>query len=151
MYKLIPHSRPTLSKDDIECVSAVLKSGQISQGRLVSKLEDNFAKYIGVKGAMAVNSGTSALHLCLLALGIKANDEVILSTYQCSAVLNAILYVGAQPKFVDINPDDFNISFIDAKSKITRKTKAIILTHMFGSPTDISSFKKLGLSLIEDL
>ena len=150
MYKLIPHSRPTLDRDEIKSLSAVLKSGHISQGRLISEFEKSFAKYLGVKGAVAVNSGTSSLHLCLLALGIKDKDEVILSTYVCSAVLNAILYVGAQPKFVDINPDDFNISFIEAKKKIARKTKSIILTHMFGSPTDISPFKKLGLSLIED-
>jgi len=150
MQKIIPHSRPTLNRDEIQAVIAVLESGQISQGRLVSKFENNFAKYIGVKGAVAVNSGTSALHLCLLALGIKENEEVILSTYQCSAVLNAILYTGARPKFVDINKDDFNISFIDTKRKLTRKTKAIILTQMFGLPINILPFRKLGIPLIED-
>ncbi|MFH1201745.1 MAG: DegT/DnrJ/EryC1/StrS family aminotransferase [Candidatus Omnitrophota bacterium] len=150
MQRMIPHSRPTLSKDDIDCVLAVLESGHISQGKFVFEFEKRFAKYLDVKGALVVNSGTSALHLCFLALGIKEKDEVILSTYQCSAVLNAILYVGSRPKFADIDADDFNISFIDTKKKLTRKTKAIIVSHMFGSPVDILPFRKLGIPVIED-
>lgn len=103
-----------------------------------------------MKGGVAVNSGTSALHICLLALGIKKGDEVILPTYICTAPLNAIYYSNATPVVVDINWKDLNISISEVKKKLTSKTKAIIVPHIFGTPAGIDEFLALGIPVIED-
>lgn len=146
----IHHSRPTISISDIIAVSKVLKSSYIASGDVTKNFQNRFAKFIKVKSAIATNSGTSALHLTLLALKIKVNDEVIIPSYVCSSVLDAVLYTGAKPKIADINPVDFNLNLKDAKKKISRNTKAIILPHMFGKPVDIKEFIKLGIPLIEN-
>ena len=148
--KVIPHSMPCLEEGEIKEVIKVLKSKQIAQGKKVEEFEEKLAKYIGVKYAAALNSGTSALFLSLIALGVKKGDEVIIPTYTCSALLNSILYVGAKPVICDINEKDFNISFDEIKKKINKKTKVIIVPHMFGNPADIEEILKLGVSVIED-
>ena len=107
---MIPHSKPTLTKEDISAVSNVINSGYISQGEVVSRFESKVAKYIGVKGGAAVSSGTAAIHLSLIALGVKEGDDVAMPTYVCPALLNAINYIGANPLLIDINPDSYNIS-----------------------------------------
>jgi perosamine synthetase len=146
----INHSKPTISDTDIKAISKVLKSNYVASGRATKDFQDRFAKLIGVNSAIATNSGTSALHLALLALRVKENDEVVIPSYVCSAVLNAVLYVGARPKIADINPNDFNLNIEDTKKKISQNTKAIILPHMFGKPADIKAFLKLGIPLIEN-
>lgn len=148
----IPLNRPTITKKDIDFLK---KSGGFSfPEETVKKFEQNFAEYIGRKYALAVNSGTSALHLALLAIGVKENDEVILPSYTCVALLNAINYVKAKPKLIDCNfnikTGDFNVSFLDIKKEITKKTKAIIVPHMFGNPAEIDKICTLGISVIED-
>lgn len=150
MFKIIPHSKPTLDKEDFQSVLNVLKSGEIAQGKKVLEFEKRLARYLNVKGAVAVSSGTSALHLSLLALGIKEKDEVILPSYVCLAVLNAVNYILAKPRLVDINEEDFNISFKETKKSLTKETKAIIVPHMFGLPVDLAPFKRLGIPIIED-
>lgn len=148
---MIPHNKPTIEKDDIESITDVLNSRWIAPGEKVKEFEYELAKYISNGDqAVAVNSGTAALHLALLALGIKKGDEIILPTYVCTAVLNAINYTGAFPILADINPYDFNISYKDTKSKITNKTKAIIVPHMYGIPADIDKFLELDVPIIED-
>jgi len=129
-----------------------LKSEWIAPGgRATKEFEKRFANYLSGGYAIAVDSGTSALHLALLALGVKKGDEVILPTYTCSAVLNAVNYVGATPVIVDINPNDFNISFERTLKKITEKTKAIIAPHMYGIPiANIRQFTSLNIPIIED-
>lgn len=146
----IHHSRPTITNADIKAVSEVLKSNNISCGRMAKRFEGRFTSLLKVNSAVAVNSGTSALHLALLALGIKPHDEVILPSLVCSSVLDAVLYSGADPKIADIDLKDFNLGLEAAQKKITKKTKAIILPHLFGKPADIQGFLRLGVPLIEN-
>lgn len=149
----IPLNRPTLTKKDENSLKK-LQVLSLFLGSITKKFEDNFAGYIGRKYAIATNSGTSALHLALLALGIKEKDEVICPSYTCVALLNAISYVKAEAKLVDCNFNvergDFNISLPDLKNKISKKTKAIIVPHMFGFPAEIEKIIKLGIPVIED-
>ncbi len=147
---VIPHSRPTLDENDLISVSEVIRSGRIVQGEVVEKFENRVAKFIGADGAVATNTGTSALHLSLLAIGIKSGDYVAIPSFVCTALLNALNYVGAQPILVDINPDTYNIDIRDLKKKIKRSTKAIILPHLFGLPADIDETMSLGIPVIED-
>lgn len=148
--EIIPHSRPSLSERDMEAVTSTIKSGQLSQGPRVAEFERKLASYIGVKMAAATSSGTAALHLALLALDIQKDDEVIIPSFVCSAVLNAVNYTGATPTIVDIDPLTFNISINAVKRAISNKTKAIIVPHMFGCPVDIDEFLKLDIPVIED-
>lgn len=152
MKKIIQHNKPTIGKEEEQVVSRVLKSGWVAQGEEVKKFEDEFSKYIGGKPgqAVALSSGTAALYVALVSMGIGIKDEVIIPTYTCSAVLNAILMAGAKPVLVDINENDLNISFKETKKNISKKTKAIILTHTFGMPADIDKFLKLKIPIIED-
>jgi len=146
----IPHSKPAINPGDIKRVSRILQSGLIAQGKNVLDFEEKISRYFNVKGAVATSSGTSGLHLALLALDIGSGDEVIIPSFVCSALLNPIAYVGARPRIADVNPDDFNISVPDIKKKLSRKTKAIIVPHMFGCPAEIRSILRLGVPVIED-
>ncbi len=147
---MIFHSKPTLTKEDSSAVSKVINSGYISQGETVARFESELAKYIGVKGGAAVSSGTAAIHLSLIALGVKEGDYVAMPTYVCPALLNAINYVGANPLLIDINPDSYNISPVDLKKKLTKKTRAVIVPHIFGLPADIKDILSIGIPVIED-
>lgn len=147
---MIPHNKPTIGKDDIEAVAKTLASGFISQGAAVGKFEALFSQMHGGRHAIAVNSGTSALHLALRALKVTEGSEIIIPSYVCSALLNAVHYVGAKPVFADIDLDDLNISPADTRRKITGKTRAIIVPHMFGLPAKIQEIMKLGIPVIED-
>jgi dTDP-4-amino-4,6-dideoxygalactose transaminase len=108
------------------------------------------ASFIGVDEAVAVSSGTAALHLSLLALGVGKGDQVILPSYVCTAVLNAIKYVMAMPVLVDVDPDTYNIRVENIKDVISDRTKAVIVPHMFGLPADVDSIVSLGIPVIED-
>lgn len=148
---MIPHNKPLIEKDDIKSVIGTLNSKWIAPGEKVKEFECELAKYLSNDGyAVAVDSGTSALHLALLSLGIKRGDEVVLPTYVCTAVLNAVNYTGAIPVFADINSYDFNISYKNTVKKMNNKTKAIIIPHMYGIPADIEEFLELGIPVIED-
>lgn len=146
----IHHSRPTISGSDIKAVSKVLRSAYVASGNVTKDFEDRFKRLLKVNSSIATNSGTSALHLALLALKIKKGDEVIMPSFVCASVLDAVLYLGIRPKLADIDPIDFNLSLKDTKRKITKNTKAIILPHMFGKPADIQKFLKLDIPLIEN-
>jgi dTDP-4-amino-4,6-dideoxygalactose transaminase len=147
---MIPHSRLTIEKDDINTVIKVMESLQVAMGPKTREFERKLSKFIGVKGAVATSSGTTALHLALACLGIGKGDEVILPTGVCPSVLYCIHYCGAKPILVDINLDDHNILVEDAKQKITPKTKAIIVPHMYGVPADLYALKEFDVPLIED-
>jgi dTDP-4-amino-4,6-dideoxygalactose transaminase len=147
---MIPHSRPYLG-DDLECAAReITASGMIGSGPRVDQLEREFARLHGTSDAVATGSGTAALHLVLLALGIGPGNEVILPGYVCTAVLNAIRYVGATPVLADVDPETFNLDCGDVRSKRTRHTRAIIVPHMFGNPADVASLRSLGVPVIED-
>lgn len=148
---MIPHSSPTLGMEELSAVSEVILSGCIAQGKKVGEFECQFSRFLGLKNAAAVNSGTSALHLAIIALGVKAGDEVIVPDFVCAALLNAVNYVGANAVIADINGDDYNLSYDDAKRRLTEKTKAIIIPHIFGTPSlDTERLKDMGVPVIED-
>jgi dTDP-4-amino-4,6-dideoxygalactose transaminase len=152
--------RITLSElnfDDRErkVVDRVIKGRWLTMGEIVERLEKNFADFMGAKHAIAVSSGTAALHLALRALEVKPGDEVIVPSLSFVASSNAILYVGARPVFVDISGlNDFNLSCADMERKITAKTKAIMVLHYGGYLADIEKIKRIAkkhrLFVIED-
>jgi len=147
---VIYHSKPTIGIEEEEAVLEVIRSGQLSQGPRVLEFENLVASYIGKKYAIAVSSGLAALHLSLIGLGVNEGDEVILPSYTCDALLQAVLYVRAKPKIVDVNYEDGNISFEDTLRVISDRTKAIIIPHTFGFPADLSNFLNLSIPIIED-
>ena len=147
---MISHSQVALDEEDIASVVKVLRSGQLAQGRAVASLEDAIASFIGVNYAVAVSSGSAALHLALLALGVEENAEVIVPSYVCTALLHAVKYVRAKPVVADIDPHTYNITAQTIKKVITPKTQAVIVPHMFGLPADIKAIVALGIPVVED-
>lgn len=147
---IIPHSRPAIDQNDITAVAQVLASSHISQGAKVKEFEDGLAQHVGGKYASACSSGTAALHLALLALGVKAGDEVIIPSYVCASPYFAILHADAKPRIVDIDQADLNICAETIRTRLTRKVKAIIVPHMFGNPAELNSLLELGIPLVED-
>jgi perosamine synthetase len=147
---MISHSQVALDEEDIASVVKVLRSGQLAQGRVVASLEETIASFIGVNHAAAVSSGSAALHLALLALGIGENAEVIVPSYVCTALLHAVKYVRATPVVADIEPHTYNITAQTIKKVITPKTQAVIVPHMFGLPADIKAIVALGIPIVED-
>ena len=128
----IPHSQPTLGEDEVRAVASVIRSGDIAEGEVVARFEKTFAEKMGVQHAVAVSSGTAALHLILLAMGIGPGDEVIIPSYVCTALLHAVQYVGARPILSEIDSVSYNIDPDDVQKRITTRTKAVIVPHMFG-------------------
>lgn len=157
--KNIPHSRPTIGKNEISAVASVLKSGLISLGSATGEFEKIFAKYHSVRGGVAVNSGTSALHTALLALGVTNGDAVIIPTYSCIALLNAVKYTGAKPVLADTAKGmwDMDAEWVESyleKYSNRRRVKAIIAVHLFGKPADMDRLtdisNRYSIPLIED-
>ncbi|MFB3925678.1 MAG: DegT/DnrJ/EryC1/StrS family aminotransferase [Syntrophales bacterium] len=147
---MIPHSRALLNQDDFKGVESVLKSGLLVQGEQVARFEELLSSTVGTGSAAAVNSGTAALHLSLTALGVGKGDEVIIPSFVCSALLNAVRYVGAEAVLADIDLPTFNIDAEDIEKRITSRTKAVIVPHMFGLPADMDAILSLGIPVIED-
>jgi len=152
MKTLVSHSKPTIGVEEIKAAVDTLSNLELTAGTKVKEFEKIFSEYIGIN-AIATSSGTSALHLALIAIGISKNDEVIIPSYTCVAVAFPVLYQQAKPILADVN-DDYNISVKDIKRKITKKTKAVIVPHMFGYPADLDEIKEIceekDIYLIED-
>ena len=148
--EFIPHSRPTLGPEEAQAAAAVIESGHIAEGPVVKEFESAFAKRMGVGHAVATSSGTAALHLSLLALGIGRGDEVIMPAYVCTALLNATGYTGATPVFAEIDPLTHNIDADDVSKRLTDRTRAIIVPHLFGLPADLDRLLSLDVPIIED-
>jgi perosamine synthetase len=150
----IPLSAPDIDAADHAAVDAVLRSGMLSLGPKLSEFEEAFAAYIGVKHAVAVSSGTAALHLCVRALGIHEGDEVITTPFSFIASSNCILFEHAKPVFVDIDPVTLCIDPGRIEQAITKRTKAIIAVDVFGALADWHALRKIAskhnLALIED-
>ncbi len=150
----IPIARPEIGLEEREAVLAVMASGQLAQGEEVARFEVEFAAACGVACAVAVSSGTTALHLALLAHGIGEGDEVITASFSFIATANSILYSGARPVFVDIEPATFNLNPALVEAAITPRTKAIMPVHLFGQPAPMDALKDIaqrhGLVIIED-
>ncbi|MGB5745842.1 MAG: DegT/DnrJ/EryC1/StrS aminotransferase family protein [Desulfobacterales bacterium] len=149
-YPFIPHSRPTLGPEEMRAVADVISSGYIAEGVAVQEFENSFADYLSVGHAVATNSGTSALHLALLALEVGPGDEVIIPSYVCCALLNAVNYTGATPVLADICPETYNLAAADVKKRISDRTRAIIVPHLFGLAADLDSLMALDVPIIED-
>lgn len=147
---MIPHSKPTLGTEEKKACAAVIDSLYLAQGRKVEEFEKAFCVFTGRRYAVAVSSGTAALHLTLAALGIGEKHQVIIPSYNCAAILQPIVALRATPVFADIDPEDFNISAMDAARKIKKITGAVIVPHLFGRAADMSAFKKMDIPVIED-
>ncbi len=154
MTKTYPIAKPHITQKEVKYVTDVIKSGYLSLGPKHKEFEEKFAKKAGAKYACSVSSGTAGLHLSLIAAGIKEGDEVITTPFSFVASANSILYVGAKPVFVDIDPVTYNMDPALIEKKITKKTKAILVVHIFGQSTDMAPIMKLArkykLKIIED-
>ena len=150
----IPYGHQTIDEEDIQAVVEVLQSDYLTTGPKVAEFEKKVADYVGAKYAVAVNSGTAALHIACLAAGIQEGDEVITSPITFAASSNCVLYCGGTPVFADICSDTYNIDPKEIEAKITDNTKAIIPVHYTGQPCDMDAIlqiaKKHNLLVIED-
>lgn len=153
MKKLYP-SKPSIGIDELKQVQEVFDSNWLGMGDFVSKFEAEVEKYIGNGIAIAVNSGTSALHLALETIGIGINDEVIVPSLTFCSSVQVITALGAIPIFCEVNPNNLNVDIEDIKSKISSKTKAIIPVHYCGIASDMDSLMEIkndfGIHIIED-
>lgn len=154
MNERIPMSAPDITEDDVEAVAEVVRSGRLALGPKTEEFERLIAEYTGTEHAVAVSSGTAALHLIVKSLGIGPGDEVLVPSFTFIASVNAILYDGAKPVFVDIEPDTYNLDPDDLKRKITPRTKAIMAVDVFGHPADWDALLKISkdykLKIIDD-
>lgn len=146
--------KPNISEAAIKAVAEVLRSGWIGLGPKVAEFEERFAKYVGAKYAVATNSGTAALHLALIASGIKEGDEVITTPFTFVSTNHVILYQRAVPVFADIDPKTYCLSPQSIERMVTKETKALICVHYGGHPCDLDKLyeiaKKNNLKVIED-
>ena len=151
---MINMAKPQIGDEEKQAVMEVLDSGIIAQGPRVKAFEEGFAEMCGTKYAIATSSGTTALHVALLAHGIGAGDEVITSAFTFIASSNSILFTGARPIFVDIDPETFNLNADLIEAAITPKTKAIMPIHLYGLACDMDPIlhlaEKYHLAIIED-
>ncbi len=151
---MINMAKPQIGEEEKQAVLEVLESGILAQGPRVKAFEEAFAAMCGVKHAIATASGTTALHVALLANGIRNGDEVITSAFTFIASANSILYVGAKPVFIDIDPRTFNLDPSAIEKVITKNTKAILPVHLYGLSCAMDEIMEIaakhGLSVIED-
>ena len=151
---MISIAKPSIGRLEIKAVTKVLKSGSLAQGPEVLSFEKEFSRYVGDRTCVAVNSGTSALHVCLLSLGIGSGDEVIVPSFTFAATANTVALTGATPIFVDIDRHTYCIDPTKIESAITRKTTAIQVVHLYGLPANMIEIckiaQKYNLLIIED-
>ncbi|MCM8537817.1 MAG: DegT/DnrJ/EryC1/StrS aminotransferase family protein [Lentisphaeraceae bacterium] len=146
---MIPHSKPYLTESDFKAVENCLSTGMIASGAKNSSLANHLNDFIGTKGTICCNTGTSALLIALAALDVSDGDEVIIPSYACESLHKAILSLGASAVLSD-SGEHWVITSAQVAHKITPNTKCIIIVHTFGVFADIESFKKFNLSIIED-
>lgn len=150
----LPFHVPLIEENDIRAVREVMESGWITTGPRTVEFEEQFARFIGARHAVAVNSGTAALHVACDAMGLREGDEVVLPTLTFAATAEAVAYCGARPVLVDSEPDTLNIDPVQVERAITRRTRAIVPVHFAGHPCDMSRLLQIAgnhsLTLIED-
>lgn len=154
MEKIIPYAKQYLDEDDIQAVVEALKGDYLTTGPYISQFESEFAQKVGAKYAVAVSSGTAALHIAYLAADLKSDDEVITTPMTFAATANASLYIGAQPVFADIDGQTYNINVKDIEPRVTPQAKAIVPVHYTGLPCEMEKIydiaKLHNLVVIED-
>ncbi len=155
---MIPINLPKIGEEEVEAVVKVLRSGILTSGLgtgpMVTQFEKNFAKFAGVKHAIAMNTGTAALHSAIVAAGVKHGDEVILPSFTFVATAEAVVLAGGKPVFADIDPETFNVSPAEIEKALTKKTKAIVPVDLYGLPAEIKPIREIadrhGFALVED-
>jgi len=158
MVEIIPINAPQIGDREIEIVTKVLRSGVLTSrgagGSMVAGFEKAFAGFVEAKHAVAVNSGTAALHLALLAAQVKPGDEVVLPSFTFVATAEAVVLCGAKPVFVDIDPQTFNMDPEKLREAISGKTRAVVPVDLYGLPADMQAISEIakehGLVVIED-
>ncbi|MCW2854253.1 MAG: aminotransferase DegT [Nocardioides sp.] len=154
MSQPIPAARPVIDESDIQAVVDVMRSGMVAQGPQVKAFEEEFSEVVDGRECVAVNSGTSALHLTLMALGFGPGDEIICPSFTFAATANSIRLVGATPVFADIAPDTFNIDPAAVEALVGPRTVALMPVHLYGLPADMTALNaiaaKHGLAVVED-
>lgn len=155
MNNFIPPARPLIGDEERAAVDRVMRSGMLAQGPEVAAFEQEFADHFSLgRTCVAVNSGTSGLHLGLLASGIGPGDQVVVPSFTFAATANSIALTGATPVFADIDPESFCLSPTSVKEVITERTRAIMPVHLYGHPADMTAFEELaeqhGAQLFED-
>jgi len=155
---MIQINAPQIGPEEIEAVIKVMKSGTLTHGLgagpMVTEFENSFAKSVKAKYAVAMNSGTAALHSALTTVGVKAGDEVILPSFTFVSTAEVVVMLGARPVFVDIEPDTYTVSPKAVERAITKKTKAIMPVDLYGLPADMHPIREIadehGLKIVED-
>lgn len=152
---MIPAARPVIGEDERAAVDRVLRSGMVAQGPEVAAFEEEFARVlVGGRTCVAVNSGTSGLHLGLLAAGIGAGDEVVVPSFTFAATANAVALTGATPVFADIEADTFNLDPVSVEAVVSDRTAAVMPVHLYGHPADMDGLGRVagehGLQVFED-
>ena len=152
---MISVCKPTLKGNELKYVTDCIKSNWISSsGQYVNKFEEGFSKFCGAKYGIACSNGTTAIHLALMAIGVKKGDEIITPTFNIISATNSIILCGAKPVLVDSELDTWNIDVNKIEEKITKRTKAILIVHTYGHPVDMDPVlelgKKYGIKIIED-
>jgi dTDP-4-amino-4,6-dideoxygalactose transaminase len=150
----VPMARPALGPEEAAAVARVLASGWVMQGPEVEAFEREFAGFVGAPHACAVSSGTAALHLALLAVGVRAGDEVVTVSHSFIATANSVRHCGATPVFVDIDPATYNLDAGRVEAAIGPRTRAILCVHQLGMPCDLEAIvnvaRRRGLAVVED-
>ena len=141
---------PAIGEEEIAAVAETLRSGWLTTGPRTAELEERFREYLGARHVLAVSSGTAALHLSLLALGVGPGDEVITSPITWPATANVVLHAGATPVFADVRDSDLNIDPERVAELVTERTKVIMPVHLAGQPCDMDPLFELGLPIVED-
>ena len=151
---MIPAAQPLIGEEERNAVDRVLRSGMLAQGPEVKAFEEEFSRHVGGRHCVAVNSGTSALHMAFIAAGIGPGDEVIVPSFSFAATANSVALTGATPVFADIEQDYFNLDPAGVEALITSRTRAIMPVHLYGHPAAMTEFEDLcakhDLLLLED-